>query len=862
MPLRALVRLVLVLAAVLAGGHAAAQQPTVRAEVESRAVQPDGIVNYAVIVAGEGTALVPTPDAPPTVGLALVDPYPTTQSDLTIINGEARQSVVFRWVFRPVRSGHAVIGPTRVRVGNRIVRTASIDIDVGPGLSAQPPPPSQPRASSPDPTVDATASDDVFVRATPSQTTAWQGEQVVVEYRLFFDPNLIFQDLTQVGSWDTDGFWREELNLDPDRHPSLVTLGGRRYASLVIKRVALFATRSGALTVSPFEVAGQAIAPAGAVAGGLVRLRDRVMEVKAAAPALDLTIRPLPDGAPATFGGAVGSFQLSVSTGTTTLQTGETTTVDVTVSGDGNLATLAAPTFDVPQALDLFPPRAETEVVRTGSRAAGRKTFAYRVMALAPGTHAVPPVVFTYFDPETGRYVTLQDGGATLQASGAPVARASAVAADSLPSPVANPDLRVRKPAAPLHRQAWPYVVLGLPVLVLVLLAGLRRVPVRRPAARRREEAVDALAEARPLANSDDAPAFYHALALALEHAAEASAGRSVRGLTRDELAEALADEPARVRERLLDVLHRADLARFAGMLPDAAQRRADLATADRLLADLAPSPSGSSPVALVPILLVLLGGSAAMAQPTTDSLARTYRAAVEARNPDALRAVVTATDAPDALVALGIAAAHRRDAATAVWALERAQRLAPSDTLAARALEVVRLRTGLDSLALPYASPGQHLWTGFVRSIPAPWTFGAGAMLIWIAAVAVALHLRRRLTVRRTRYAVAATLPVGLALVLIAFAASAGLGLPRVDISRTALTVRDAPSENAALVASLPPGASVEPLSGGTASWVRVRTGDGREGFVPEAALAPVDRPYAEAWAGHETPSGAFDAP
>lgn len=863
MPFRFAVRLLLILlAAVIAGASpVAAQQPVVRAEVESRSVPPDGIVNYAVIVAGEGTALVPTPDAPPTVGLALVDPYPTTQSDLTIVNGEARQSVVFRWAFRPVRSGRAVIGPTRVRVGNRTVRTESIDVEVEPGLSAQPPPGNLPRASSPDPTASATASDDVFVRATPSQTTAWQGEQVVVEYRLFFDPNLLFQDLTQVGSWDTDGFWREELTLDPDRHPALVTLGGRRYASLVIKRVALFATRSGELTVSSFEVAGQAIAPAGAVAGGIVRLRDRVMDVKASAPALDLTIRPLPGGAPASFGGAVGSFRLDVSTGQTALQTGETTTVDVAVSGDGNLATLAAPAFDVPAEVELFPPRVETEVVRTGSRAAGRKTFAYRAMPLAPGEHALPPVAFSYFDPETGRYATLHGGGTTLSATGAPVARTVA-AGDSLPNPVAHPDLRVRQPAVPLHRQAWPYVVLGLPALALVLLAGLRRVPVRRPAARRRDEAVDALANARPLANGSDVPAFYHALAHALERAAEAPVGRSVRGLTRDELADALADVPTKVRDRLLDVLHRADLARFAGLLPDAAQRRADLAAADRLLADLAPTPDErpAAALVLVPLLMALLGGTAvqtATAQPTPDRLDTAYTAAVQSRNVDALRTVVPATDAPDALVALGIVAAHRSDAATAVWALERARRLAPSDTLAPRALDIVRRQTDLDSLAQPTPSPGAHLWTAFVRRVPASGTFGLGALLVWIAAGAGMLRLRRRLTAERTRFVVAAALSAGLALVLVAFAASAGLGVPRIDVVRSVTTMREQPSESAATVTTLPPGAVVEPTSGGTASWTRVRTGDGREGFVPTSALAPVDRPYGEAW--HETPSGAF---
>lgn len=843
---------------------AQAQSVVVRAEVASQTISPDGAVNYAVIVAGEGTALVPTPSAPPTVGLAAVDPYPTTQADIAVVNGEARQSVVFRWTFRPVRSGRATVGPTVVRVGNRTYRTDPIDIEVAPGLAATPSPGALPRASRGDPTVDQSSGEDVFVRASPSRTSAWQGQQIVVEYRLYFDPNLIFQDLSQVGSWDTDGFWREELTLDPGRHPSLVALGGRRYASLVIKRVALFPTRSGTLTVSPFEVGGQALVPAGAVAGGTVRLRDRTLEVKATAPALTLDVRALPGGAPASFGGAVGAFSLDVTRPNATLHTGEAGTFEATIRGDGNLATLAAPTLVLPPGLDGYPPRPTLDLDRSGTRVSGRKTFGYTVLPLQPGAHRLPPVVFTSFDPETGRYVTQQGGGADIDATGPPIARsgAGAGAADTLALPRTRAVFAER--TEPLHRRAWPYALLGLPALALLVLAGLRRVPVRRPAARRRIEATDALADARAHLSGRDAAPFYHALAHALERAAEARTGHSVRGLTRDALGDALLTSPPRADappvdalrsadvSRLRDVLHRADLARFATLPLDAAQRRADLAAAEALLAVLAPVrdavSSGTNVAAtLAAAALLLMAAPTATAQPAApppDRLNARLAEAVAARDVPALRRLAADTDDPDVLYSLGTVAASANEVPLAVWGLMRAQRLAPGDTLAARNLAVVRAATGLDSLALPRGDFGSALWTTLVRRIGPTVPFALGAALWWVAALLVAVRLRRRLTRDTLRRSLAVLLPGAALLIGVAVAASMERGLMHEAVAAQAVEVREQPSESSVQRQALPAGAVVELRPGGTALWAFVRTGEGQDGFVQTAHLLPLDAP------------------
>lgn len=862
---------------------ARAQDVVVRAEIEETVVAPDGLVNYAVVVAGEGTSLVAPPDPPPASGLALVDPYPTTQADISTVNGVTRQSVVFRWVFRPTRSGRASIGAARVRVGNRTYRTEPLALVVTgrlpPGGVATPTPtPSAPSAA-PDPAVpDPQPSEraDVFMRAEASSREVWQGEQVVVSYRLYFDPRLTLENVVQAGTWDAEGFWREELPRDQTQDVQRVN--GRTMASLVVKRVALFATRSGRLRVAPYVLTGEAYSAMDFFHG----LRGRMEPVRIEAPAVEIAVRGLPGGAPPSFGGAVGRFSLDVATGKSALTTGEATTLTATVRGDGNLATLPAPLLALPAALDAYPPRVETDLDRSGQRVSGTKTFEYRFLPLEAGRHALPPLAFTYFDPQDGRYVTLSGSGMTVQATGPPVARrsraAAAAASDSLRPPPPTAALTPATRRAPLHRQAWPYVLLAIP-LALLLVSGRRPDRPRTARATARPGTSDRLADARAVQHGP-AAAFYDALARALEDAAETALGQPVRGSTRAALDADLRGRglPDAAAGRLADVLRRADLARFASHDAPPAQRQDDLAATEHLLTDLAALPSvsaperlagandslrtGGPPVASLALLLVALAlpiALPAFAQATSDAtvptvtsvpasaadLSAAYEAAVRTRDVSALHRLATATNAPEALVALGTLAAEAAPPRVplAVWAFERALVRDPSDTLAQHNLGVLRARTGLDSLARARPDLAPALWTGLVRRAGAGPLFALGAALWWSAAILLALRRRGRARTPGARRAALVLVPLSAALLAAAVAASAGWGVRREAVVAASGPLRAAPSESSEAVGALPAGAVVE-VRPGRAAWPRVRLANGTEGYVPPARLWPLDAP------------------
>ena len=141
---------------------------------------------------------------------------------------------------RRTSSGTSQIGRLYVRVGGRSVSIDPVTVTVqrGPPATADPAPNA------------AGGRSDLFARAEPSRETAYVGQQVLVDYTLYFDPSVQPRQTTPVGTWDAAGFWREEMDV-PATYPHAVTLGGEPYEAVTIRRLALFPTRAGTLELAP-----------------------------------------------------------------------------------------------------------------------------------------------------------------------------------------------------------------------------------------------------------------------------------------------------------------------------------------------------------------------------------------------------------------------------------------------------------------------------------------------------------------------------------------------------------------------------------------------------------------------------------
>jgi len=219
-------------------------------------------------------------------------------------------------------------------------------------------------------------------------------------------------------------------------------------------------------------------------------------------------VKPLPQaGKPTDFSGAVGNFQLATEGSPKQVKIGDPITMKMRVSGRGNFDRMTAPVLADAAGWRTYPP-SSTFKADDQLNYSGTKTFEVAVVPEAKKT-AMPVFHFSYFDPLSEKYVTLNSETAALTVEGnaPPVPSTAALAPDSpaaTPKPAAverRPDdilgLRYERDEpqgfAPLYEQREFWYAQGGVAVVLLGFAGFkaRRRPdaaVRHRAALRQEK--------------------------------------------------------------------------------------------------------------------------------------------------------------------------------------------------------------------------------------------------------------------------------------------------------------------------------------------------------------------------------------
>lgn len=205
-------------------------------------------------------------------------------------------------------------------------------------------------------------------------------------------------------------------------------------------------SKAGTFTVGPARIECEVMETAQGGAAFFGGMEQR--KVSLASAPVTLIVAPLPvTGRPAAFSGAVGSFSLSVTTIPAMVTVGEPVTVTTSIRGTGSLADAACPVL-ADSNMQIFPVRAMRSTAQ----------LTCEQVVIPSKVHRFPPVVWSYFDPETEGYHVLR-----ANVPSQVVARSNSRAAQNTPI-VAH---------VPATRQTEP-----VQNYFLALMAGLLLVPV------------------------------------------------------------------------------------------------------------------------------------------------------------------------------------------------------------------------------------------------------------------------------------------------------------------------------------------------------------------------------------------------
>ncbi|HIL58487.1 MAG TPA: protein BatD [Rhodothermales bacterium] len=420
----------------------------------------------------------------PSPNLALVSRSPVLRERTTL---GAQTQTRLGWRYRATRPGAGRIGAMQLQIGSQSFSTDPIPIDV-----VQRNPPSIPNRQARPQAPSTGSRSDLFVRAEPRRTTAVVGQQVVVDYVLYFDPSSIApRQALAVGTWDAPGFWREEMDVPTrETYPRAVTLDGRAMQAVTVRRLALFPARAGTLELAPmeYEVEVREADPTDPFLPFFQPFSTRRSDREVTAPGTSIEVRPLPSGAPPSFAGAVGEFEMVARLAPDRVAPGDPVELVLTLRGTGNAATLTAPEIDAPAGVDAYTPEDERSVDRGRVPLRSARTFTYTFVPQNQSVE-IPAVTWSYFDPAAGEYRTISRGPFRVSVEGsAAVASAGPAAA------------RWRRSRGLSTGGLWALLGVGL---TLPLVAGLglvatREVKRRRSRAARRTPATVSLAPDRP----------------------------------------------------------------------------------------------------------------------------------------------------------------------------------------------------------------------------------------------------------------------------------------------------------------------------------------------------------------------------
>ena len=172
----------------------------------------------------------------------------------------------------------------------------------------------------------------------------------------------------------------------------------------------LFALKAGEHRIGPATLGVRVKDDQGA-SFGFGGFFSRTVKREMATNTMNVTVKSLPPGAPVSFSGGVGNFELTATASTTEVSLGDPISMEFVVTGSGNFETLGAPVFKVPPT-DLWKSYEAAKALEdspneNSGSATARAVFSQVIIPEAK-VKSIPPFELTYFDPNLEEYVSLE----------------------------------------------------------------------------------------------------------------------------------------------------------------------------------------------------------------------------------------------------------------------------------------------------------------------------------------------------------------------------------------------------------------------------------------------------------------------
>ena len=344
----------------------------------------------------------------------LAGPTTATGHSFQSINGvsSSKSTFTITYVVMGQTAGNITISEAEVAVKGKRYKTKATPIEVVAQSAKRD---EQAAAEQGTAVQNQIAQDDILLRLNLSRNNVYQGEPIRASLTLYTRASIAGFEDVKLPSFN--GFWSQELPVDNYR-ATRQTVDGKVYDSQIIKEYLLYPQQTGTLSIESADIT--------AVAQVVMRTNrafdpffgggSEVYNVprKLSTGRVNVTVKELPAGAPASFTGAVGAFTMDTQLPATELKANSAASYTVKIAGTGNLTFLQAPKLSLPSSFELYDVRSTESIHSTTAGTTGYRQFEYPFIARAEGEYDIPAIEFSYFSPEKNAYVTLSSAALTL----------------------------------------------------------------------------------------------------------------------------------------------------------------------------------------------------------------------------------------------------------------------------------------------------------------------------------------------------------------------------------------------------------------------------------------------------------------
>jgi hypothetical protein len=373
----------------------------IQSSVNATSVAANQQIVLTIELTGDDANKVPQPSPPDLSSFLSYLGSGGSSQNIQVVNGKMAVTRSFTYYYMAKKPGSYTIPAMSISYKGKNATSKPIKITV---LQQN-----QPRQQQKN---QQTSSVNLYVSAIINKRKVYQNEPVIVTFRIYYKTQPSSYGVVKLP--ETTGFWAEEFEMGRSAVIGSQVINGQKWGTADIKKMALFPTSAGKLTIGPMKINCEVpVRGKSRDSFGFDRIFNdpffnRTVRREVSSKKVDIEVLPLPaENRPAHFAGAVGKFNFTASVDKKTVKTNEAISLKVNISGTGNIHTVTAPVVDIPRDFEQYDPQESEKISKANNTVSGTKNYEYVLVPRFPGEQRIKPIKFSYFDPGAKKYVVL-----------------------------------------------------------------------------------------------------------------------------------------------------------------------------------------------------------------------------------------------------------------------------------------------------------------------------------------------------------------------------------------------------------------------------------------------------------------------